>query len=67
MNLIELKSTREALRKSLHDLDRITPCCMSCVQFFDGTLCSKFNAEPPEEWKRGPVECEHWVHDGIPF
>ena len=68
MNLIELKATREALRKQLHEYDRITPSCDNCEHFsFQGKKCAKFNASPPAEWLKGPVNCQHWEYDSVPF
>ena len=66
MNLIELTSTKTALRKYLHELERITPSCHSCEHFAQGQ-CAQAQAAPPPEWVKGPVECERWEHDGIPF
>ena len=66
MNLIRLTSTKEALRKYLHELESIKPSCCTCENL-SGSVCQKFQQQPPEEWKRGPVECEHWQHDEIPF
>lgn len=67
MNLTELNSVKDALRKQLHDLERITPSCHSCEHLGAGKVCDQFNAEPPPEWQRGPIECAHWQYDGIPF
>ena len=66
MNLIELNSVKDALRSKLHELERITPACNNCTQFQAG-ICQPFKAAPPPEWKRGPIECAEWLHDGIPF
>lgn len=67
MNLIELKVTREALRKQLHEYERITPACNNCIRLEAGDKCRKFNASPPPEWIKGPVECSNWYYDNIPF
>jgi hypothetical protein len=66
MTLIELQVTKQALRRQLDEYERITPSCMTC-QHMDAGLCAKFNAQPPAEWKAGPVDCAEWIHDGIPF
>lgn len=66
MNLAELNATREALRKQLNEYNRILPSCNNCTHLGAG-LCQQFNAQPPVEWVKGPVECEHWDYDFIPF
>ena len=66
MNLAELKATREALRKQLNEYDRITPACQNCLHLGAG-LCQQYNAAPPAHWLQGPVECEKWDYDFIPF
>lgn len=66
MNLIQLQSTKEALKKSLHEYERITPACNTCENMRAGQ-CTHFKATPPPEWVRGPVNCEHWEYDSIPF
>lgn len=67
MNLHDLKATREALRKQLHCYDLITPACNNCEKLGSDKRCSHFAAPPPQDWLTGPVECEHWEYDGIPF
>lgn len=67
MNLHDLKATREALRKQLHCYDLITPACNNCEKLGTDKRCNHFAAPPPPEWLTGPVECEHWEYDGIPF
>lgn len=66
MNMNQLVSTKTALLKSLHDLERINPKCNNCTNYAN-TRCAKFDASPPREWIAGPVECEHWDFDGVPF
>lgn len=66
MNLIELNSVKDALRRKLHELESITPACHSCEQFQSG-VCQHFGQSPPPDWQSGPVECAEWRHDGIPF
>lgn len=67
MNLIELKATREALRKTLREYDRITPACDNCTRMESSNRCRHFNANPPPEWIAGPVNCQHWEYDNVPF
>lgn len=66
MNLIQLQTTRDALKQSLQSLERIKPCCHTC-EHYQGNRCDKFAAVPPPEWVAGPVECEQWSYDNIPF
>lgn len=66
MNLIELNATRQALRKQLYEYERITPSCNNCLRL-EARVCQQFNASPPDDWINGPVECEHWDYDFIPF
>jgi hypothetical protein len=66
MNIIQLNSVKDALRSKLHELERITPACRTCEKFQSG-ICQHFGQSPPPEWQLGPVECDQWVHDGIPF
>lgn len=71
MNLIQLTTTKEALRQSLQRYERITVCCHSCEHYFvsgvSGPQCSVHKATPPPEWIRGPVECSDWSYDFIPM
>lgn len=67
MNLIELTATREALRKTLREYDRITPACDNCIRLEPGNRCGEFNANPPPEWITGPVTCQKWHYDNVPF
>lgn len=71
MNLAELNVVKGALRDALANYERIKPCCHSCTNYsgnLDSGRCAKFdNAQPPKEWIRGPVECEQWTYDAIPF
>ena len=66
MTLIELKATKEALKRSLHELENIKVACYSCTQY-KNTHCTKYGAPPPDDWVRGPIECESWEYDEIPF
>lgn len=66
MNLATLNVQKQTLKKALHDLEIIKPSCHSCDRFTGGE-CSQFGAAPPREWIVGPVECEHWEYDEIPF
>lgn len=66
MNLNELKATREALRTQLAHFDSIVPKCADCTHLMAGR-CEVFDSTPPDNWVRGPVECEQWHWDGIPF
>lgn len=67
MNLAQLNTSKEALRKSLHELERITPSCHSCLHLGAGKVCEQFHAEPPPDWQRGPVDCAQWEYDNVPF
>ena len=52
MNLAQLNTSKEALRKTLHELERITPSCHSCLHLGAGKVCEQFHAEPPPDWQR---------------
>ena len=67
MNLHELRVTRDALRKQLSLYEHIQPACNNCEKMSAHKKCSHFEAVPPAEWLVGPVECEHWRYDFIPF
>lgn len=66
MNFNELKATKEALKRSLHELEIIKVACYCCTQY-KNTQCTKYAAPPPDDWVRGPIECESWEYDEIPF
>lgn len=67
MNLATLTIQKSTLRRALHELEAIKITCNQCIHYHD-ERCAKFDAAPPDEWvERGPVECEHWTFDGIPF
>lgn len=66
MNLAQLQTTKTALRQSLHEYERITPACNTCENL-QGGQCTKFEAAPPPDWMKGPVTCEHWEYDNVPF
>jgi hypothetical protein len=67
MNATELHAVRDALRQRLVELDRIKTTCDHCEHFGMAPRCDKFNAVPPEDFRRTPGACEHWQFDGIPF
>jgi hypothetical protein len=69
MNLIQLTTTREALRQSLQRYEQITVCCHSCEHYGNETArqCSIHKATPPPEWMKGPIECADWLFDQVPF
>lgn len=66
MTLIELRAVRDALRRRLTELDRITPTCWTCASFKDAPRCDKHGAVP-EEFQRAEGACQDWVYDGVPF
>lgn len=66
MTLHELNLTKAALNRQLTELNRIKPGCNSCTRY-QGGVCDHFNAAPPDSWVAGPIECEQWQFDGIPF
>ena len=65
MNLIELNAIKTHLAQQLADLDGIKANCTSCSRY-DGK-CKQYQAEPPQDWLQGSVDCEHWNWDQIPF
>lgn len=43
------------------------PCCYTCLHY-DGGLCVKYAAVPPEEFLDQPGACDQWESfDKIPF
>lgn len=66
MTLTELTVTKDALRKQLQEYEQIKPNCINCTKYTHDK-CEQFDASPPNSWKIGPVQCEHWVWDQIPF
>lgn len=66
MNLIQLTSTKDALRQSLREYERINPACNTCLNLQAG-ICTHYQQQPPDEWKRGPVDCAAWEYDNVPF
>ena len=66
MNFHELTASKEALKRSLRELEIIKVACYSCTQY-KHTKCQHYQAAPTEDWVKGPVECEHWIYDEIPF
>ena len=67
MTAIELQAVRDALRKRLAELDRISTTCQDCEHFAQAPRCAKFDANPPEDFRRTPGACAHWQFDGVPF
>lgn len=67
MNLQELNAIKMHLKKQLKDLDAIQITCRRCEHLQSGNVCQKFDARPPDEWLHGPVDCEHWLWDAVPF
>jgi hypothetical protein len=55
------------LKKQLKDLDAIRITCLRCEHLKAGRRCDKFDAKPPDEWLHGPIDCEHWLWDAVPF
>ena len=67
MNLAELNAIKMYLDKQLKELDTIQITCLRCEHLKAGHRCQKFDATPPAEWLHGPVDCEHWLWDAVPF
>jgi hypothetical protein len=67
MNLVELNAIKTHLKKQLKDIESIQVTCLRCEHLKSGNRCNQFNAQPPAEWLHGPVDCEHWSWDSIPF
>ncbi len=67
MTAIELHAVREALRLRLAELDRIKTTCDQCEHFLQAPRCSKFDAEPPADFRNTPGACDEWQWDAIPF
>jgi hypothetical protein len=65
MNLIELNAIKSHLAQQLADLEGIAVNCRSCTKY-DGQ-CSQYQAEPPQDWLQGLVDCEYWIWDQLPF
>lgn len=63
--LAQLLIQRDALRQSLHRLETIKPCCLSCEQFDLGAC--KLHGEIPVEFQKVEGECPDWRYDAIPF
>ena len=66
MNLATLNIQKATLKQALFELEAIKVNCLHC-ESYSGEICQQFKASPPPEWVNGPVDCEHWVFDGIPF
>lgn len=66
MTLAEIAIRKEALQKALDELDLIKPSCTNCTKYAHDK-CAQFDENPPNSWKIGPVQCEHFCWDGIPF
>lgn len=68
MNLQQLEWARADLRRRLHEYESIVPSCGTCKHCSTAFRCSRFdNAQPPQAWREGPVQCVHWEWDEIPF
>ncbi len=67
MTLAELRIYRLALREKLQQLERIHATCEHCEHFAHAPRCGKFDAVPPEEFRRTPEACEAWTYDEVPF
>lgn len=67
MTAIELVAVRDALRARLAELSAIRATCEHCEYFAHPPECSKFGAEPPEEFRRTEGACPEWRFDGVPF
>lgn len=67
MTLIELKTTKQALKSRLSEYESIKPSCENCEYFPDRVKCEKFDAAPPPDWVIGKVECPQWEYDNVPF
>lgn len=66
MNFLALTTTRETLRAELKRLDAIQVGCSNCKNY-ELNNCKVFGEMPPGDWFKGPVECESWEFDQIPF
>lgn len=66
VNIALLTVKREALRKELQRLDAITPSCSNCNHYLL-EMCKVYDQAPPSEWFRGPIDCESWEFDALPF
>ena len=67
MNLQELNAIKTHLKKQLKDIESIQVTCLHCEHLKHNNRCEKFDAKPPADWLHGPVDCEHWKWDCIPF
>lgn len=66
MTLIQLETKKEALRKSLKELEAIPANCTHCVHF-QIERCEFHKQDVPVEFQQTQGECPDWVYDGIPF
>jgi hypothetical protein len=66
MNLIELNAIKEHLSKQLAELNAIGVNCINCTEYDQGQ-CKQYQAQPPQDWLHGSVDCEYWESDNIPF
>lgn len=66
MNLQELNISKKLVRQQLQQLEQIKPSCTSCENF-QNNKCAQFGESPPPDWIAGPVECDQWQYDFIPF
>ncbi len=67
MTAVELRAVRDALRSRLAELDAIKATCDHCEHFEYAPRCSKFDAIPPDDFRREPGACPEWRFDGVPF
>ena len=67
MNLQQLDFARHMLRTQLAQYERIVPACGNCTKCSSAFHCDVYQAQPPQQWREGPVTCEHWKWDEIPF
>lgn len=69
MNLATLNATINALKTQLQTFENIRVCCHSCERYGEARAhqCAVHQATPPPDWITGPIQCEHWVHDSVPF
>lgn len=72
MNSVNLNNMRKAMRiqieRSISEYNQLpNGTCFECAFMTRGesNVCSKFNAEPPQEFIDNP-ECEEWRFDGVP-
>lgn len=67
MTAAELVAVRGALRARLAELERIKATCEHCVHFAFAPRCARFDAAPPDDFRRTEAACDEWRFDGVPF